>query len=72
MRPLEHVLFVCKLNSVMRDEDLDLIFSRFGKIMGCQVICNKRMGDSLQYAFIELTGERMQNRFITAIFAPFD
>ena len=37
----------------MRDEDLDLIFSRFGKIMGCQVIRDKRMGDSLQYAFIE-------------------
>ena len=37
----------------MRDEDLDLIFSRFGKIMGCRVIRDKRMGDSLQYAFIE-------------------
>ena len=45
--------FVCKLNSIMRDEDLNLIFLRFGKIMGCQAICDKRMGDSLQYAFIE-------------------
>jgi peptidyl-prolyl cis-trans isomerase-like 4 len=53
VRPPENVLFVCKLNSVTRDEDLELIFSRFGKIMSCQVIRDKRTGDSLQYAFIE-------------------
>jgi peptidyl-prolyl cis-trans isomerase-like 4 len=47
------VLFVCKLNPVTRDEDLELIFSRFGVIMSCQVIRDKRTGDSLQYAFIE-------------------
>jgi peptidyl-prolyl cis-trans isomerase-like 4 len=32
VRPPENVLFVCKLNSVTRDEDLELIFSRFGTI----------------------------------------
>jgi len=53
VRPPENVLFVCKLNAVTRDEDLELIFSRFGKIMSCQVIRDKRTGDSLQYAFIE-------------------
>ncbi|KZS94429.1 cyclophilin-like protein [Sistotremastrum niveocremeum HHB9708] len=53
VRPPENVLFVCKLNSVTRDEDLELIFSRFGTIMSCQVIRDKRTGDSLQYAFIE-------------------
>jgi peptidyl-prolyl cis-trans isomerase-like 4 len=30
--PPENILFVCKLNPVTRDEDLELIFSRFGKI----------------------------------------
>lgn len=35
------------------DEDLELIFSRFGKILSCEVIRDKRTGDSLQYAFIE-------------------
>jgi peptidyl-prolyl cis-trans isomerase-like 4 len=30
-----------------------LIFSRFGKILSCEVIRDKRTGDSLQYAFIE-------------------
>ncbi|OCH94554.1 cyclophilin-like protein [Obba rivulosa] len=53
VRPPENVLFVCKLNPVTRDEDLELIFSRFGTIMSCQVICDKKTGDSLQYAFIE-------------------
>ncbi|KAJ7184083.1 cyclophilin-like domain-containing protein [Mycena filopes] len=53
VRPPENVLFICKLNPVTRDEDLELIFSRFGTIMSCQVIRDKRTGDSLQYAFIE-------------------
>ncbi|KAK4994274.1 Peptidyl-prolyl cis-trans isomerase-like 4 [Elasticomyces elasticus] len=53
VKPPEHVLFVCKLNPVTRDEDLNLIFSRFGKILSCEVIRDKKTGDSLQYAFIE-------------------
>lgn len=30
--PPENVLFVCKLNPVTTDDDLEIIFSRFGKI----------------------------------------
>jgi peptidyl-prolyl cis-trans isomerase-like 4 len=30
LAPPENVLFVCKLNPVTEDEDLELIFSRFG------------------------------------------
>lgn len=51
--PPEQILFVCKLNPVTQDEDLELIFSRFGKILSCEVIRDKKSGDSLQYAFIE-------------------
>lgn len=32
MAPPENVLFVCKLNPVTSDDDLEIIFSRFGKI----------------------------------------
>ncbi|XP_029050193.2 peptidyl-prolyl cis-trans isomerase sig-7 [Osmia bicornis bicornis] len=53
MAPPENVLFVCKLNPVTTDDDLEIIFSRFGKIVGCEVIRDKQTGDSLQYAFIE-------------------
>ena len=53
VKPPENVLFVCKLNPVTTDEDLELIFSRFGKILSCEVIRDRKTGDSLQYAFVE-------------------
>lgn len=53
VKPPENVLFVCKLNPVTGDEDLELIFGRFGKILSCEVIRDAKTGDSLQYAFIE-------------------
>jgi peptidyl-prolyl cis-trans isomerase-like 4 len=56
--PPENVLFVCKLNPITQDEDLELIFSRFGKILSCEVIRDKKTGDSLQYAFIEYTNQK--------------
>lgn len=51
--PPENVLFVCKLNPVTADADLELIFSRFGKILSCEVVRDRKTGDSLQYAFVE-------------------
>ncbi|WKX92685.1 hypothetical protein Q1695_010597 [Nippostrongylus brasiliensis] len=51
--PPDNVLFVCKLNPVTTDEDLEIIFSRFGKIIKCEVIRDRRSQQSLQYAFIE-------------------
>ena len=56
-RPPENVLFVCKLNAVTTDEDLDIIFSRFGPLKSCEVIRDHKTGDSLQYAFIEFENE---------------
>uniref|UniRef100_A0A1I8AHA7 Peptidyl-prolyl cis-trans isomerase n=1 Tax=Steinernema glaseri TaxID=37863 RepID=A0A1I8AHA7_9BILA len=52
-KPPDNVLFVCKLNPVTQDDDLEIIFSRFGAIECCEVIRDKRTGASLQYAFIE-------------------
>jgi len=40
------------------DEDLDTIFSRFGPIVSCEVIRDKRTRDSLQYAFIEFENQK--------------
>lgn len=56
--PPENVLFVCKLNPVTNDDDLQIIFSRFGKIKTCEVIRDKTSGDSLQYAFIEFEEQK--------------
>ncbi|XP_015930463.2 peptidyl-prolyl cis-trans isomerase sig-7 [Parasteatoda tepidariorum] len=57
VKPPENVLFVCKLNPVTTSEDLELIFSRFGTIVSCEVIKDKKSGESLQYAFIEFEKE---------------
>lgn len=51
--PEENILFVCKLNPITTDEDLELIFSRFGPIRSCEIVRDSATGDSLQYAFIE-------------------
>jgi peptidyl-prolyl cis-trans isomerase-like 4 len=50
--PPDSVLFVCKLNPATQAEDLELIFSRFGKVVQCDVARDRRSGDSLGYAFI--------------------
>eukprot|EP00092_Neocalanus_flemingeri_P023472 GFUD01025452.1.p1 GENE.GFUD01025452.1~~GFUD01025452.1.p1 ORF type:complete len:626 (+),score=247.88 GFUD01025452.1:57-1934(+) len=55
--PPENVLFVCKLNPVTCDDDLEIIFSRFGPVVTCEVIKDRVSGDSLQYAFVEF-GDR--------------
>ncbi|XP_064196086.1 peptidyl-prolyl cis-trans isomerase-like 4 [Anguilla rostrata] len=57
VKPPENVLFVCKLNPVTTDEDLEIIFSRFGTIKSCEIIRDWKSGDSLCYAFIEFEKE---------------
>ncbi|XP_023666045.1 peptidyl-prolyl cis-trans isomerase-like 4 [Paramormyrops kingsleyae] len=57
VKPPENVLFVCKLNPVTTDEDLEIIFSRFGSIKSCEIIRDWKSGDSLCYAFIEFEKE---------------
>jgi peptidyl-prolyl cis-trans isomerase-like 4 len=59
VKPPDNVLFVCKLNPVTRDEDLELIFCRFGGIKSCEIIRDWKTGDSLQYAFIEFETAQM-------------
>ena len=51
-KPPEESLFVCKLNPVTTDEDLEIIFSRFGKVLSCDVIRDFKTGASLGYAFV--------------------
>jgi peptidyl-prolyl cis-trans isomerase-like 4 len=53
IKPPENVLFVCKLNPITQDDDLELIFSRFGPIKSCQIVRDWKTKRSLQYAFIE-------------------
>ncbi|KAL4432971.1 hypothetical protein ABPG74_005344 [Tetrahymena malaccensis] len=58
MKPPENVLFVCQLNPVTQERDLEIIFSRFGVITRCEVVRDWKTGQSLQYAFIEFETEK--------------
>eukprot|EP01135_Chromosphaera_perkinsii_P006048 Nk52_evm2s386 gene=Nk52_evmTU2s386 len=58
VKPPENVLFVAKLNRLTTSEDLELIFSRFGKILNCEVVRDKVTNESLCYAFIEYEEEQ--------------
>jgi len=57
VKPPVEVLFIAKLNPVTTDDDLELIFSRFGPIKECAIIRDAKTGDSLNYAFIEFETE---------------
>lgn len=43
IKPPDNVLFVCKLNPVTQDQDLEIIFSRFGPIKRCVLIVHIKL-----------------------------
>ena len=51
-------LFIAKLNKVTEDADLEIIFSRFGKIESCDIVRDWKTGDSLNFAFIAFEEEK--------------
>ncbi|KAI5070651.1 hypothetical protein GOP47_0014994 [Adiantum capillus-veneris] len=53
IKPPENVLFVCKLNPITKDEDLEIMFSKFGKVLSVEIIKDHKSKNSLCYAFIE-------------------
>jgi len=57
----ENVLFVCKLNPLTNDEDLELIFSRFDSYAKAEIIRDPDSGASLQYAFVEFASNEACN-----------
>lgn len=52
-KPPENILFICKLNPITEEVDLERIFSRFGKINSVNIVKDPKSGQSLQYGFIE-------------------
>jgi peptidyl-prolyl cis-trans isomerase-like 4 len=52
-KPPDEVLFVCKLHPVTQEDDLEIIFGRFGAIKKVEIIKDRRTGDSLCYGFVE-------------------
>ncbi|KAF8068349.1 CYP59 [Scenedesmus sp. PABB004] len=56
-KPPSNMLFVCKLNPVTTEEDLEIIFGRFGTVTSCDIIRDFKTGDSLCYGFVGFDGE---------------
>jgi len=55
--PPSNVLFICKLNPVTSEDDLEIIFSRFGNVLSCDIIRDWKTGESLCYGFISFESE---------------
>eukprot|EP00340_Litonotus_pictus_P011757 CAMPEP_0170536240 /NCGR_PEP_ID=MMETSP0209-20121228/102040_1 /TAXON_ID=665100 ORGANISM="Litonotus pictus, Strain P1" /NCGR_SAMPLE_ID=MMETSP0209 /ASSEMBLY_ACC=CAM_ASM_000301 /LENGTH=420 /DNA_ID=CAMNT_0010837587 /DNA_START=376 /DNA_END=1639 /DNA_ORIENTATION=- len=53
VKPPENVLFICKLNPITQDEDLEEIFSGFGVVKSCKIVRDPKTGMSQRYGFIE-------------------
>lgn len=58
VKPPSTHLFICKLNPVTTEEDLEIIFSRFGKVTDCSIVRDIKTGASLNYGFIGFEEER--------------
>lgn len=58
IKPSDRVLFICKLNTLTKADDLASIFARFGKIESVEVVRNKESGRSLGYGFIEFENKK--------------
>ena len=61
-------LFIAKLNKATEDADLELIFSRFGRIESCDIVRDWKTGDSLNFAFIAFEEEKSDSASLHAIF----
>ena len=53
IKPSEKVLFICKLNPITEESDLQHIFSRFGDVISVDIIRDRGTGASLCYGFIQ-------------------
>eukprot|EP00835_Amoeboradix_gromovi_P002723 NODE_160_length_16633_cov_0.230132.p5 type:complete len:330 gc:universal NODE_160_length_16633_cov_0.230132:4973-3984(-) len=52
LKPAENNLFICKLNPITVEDDLKLLFGRFGEILQCKIVRDKQ-GISKGYCFME-------------------
>ncbi|BFU19934.1 peptidyl prolyl cis-trans isomerase, putative [Entamoeba histolytica HM-1:IMSS-B] len=64
IKPLENVLFICKMNPITNEEDLEEIFRKYGKIRSVEIIRDRKSKKSLGYGFIEFeTKEGCENAY---------
>lgn len=52
-KPPDEILFVCKLHPVTQEDDLEIIFGRFGPVKKVEIIRDRKTKESLSYGFVE-------------------
>ena len=51
-------IFVAKLSSRTKSEDLEQLFSKFGQVTSARVIIDRQTGFSKRYGFVEMPDEQ--------------
>lgn len=51
--PPPTVLFVTRLATTTREDDLAVVFARFGQLVSCELVRDRDTGESLGYGFVE-------------------
>jgi RNA recognition motif-containing protein len=51
-------IFVAKLSSRTKSEDLEQLFSKFGEVSSAKVVLDRQTGFSKRYGFVEMPDEQ--------------
>jgi RNA recognition motif-containing protein len=51
-------IFVAKLSSGTKSEDLEQLFSKFGEVVSAKVVVDRQTGFSKRYGFVEMSDEQ--------------
>ena len=51
-------IFVAKLSSRTKGEDLEQLFSKFGEVSSAKVVIDRQTGFSKRYGFVEMPNEQ--------------
>ena len=51
-------IFVAKLSSDTKGEDLEKLFSKFGEVTSAKVVVDRQTGFSKRYGFVEMSDEQ--------------
>jgi RNA recognition motif-containing protein len=51
-------IFVAKLSSRTKSEDLEQLFSKFGKVSSANVVIDRQTGFSKRYGFVEMADDQ--------------
>jgi RNA recognition motif-containing protein len=51
-------IFVAKLSSGTKSQDLEQLFKKFGEVISAKVVVDRRTGSSKRYGFVEMPDEQ--------------